>query len=99
METPGTAPGSDPFIASAFMSIVPKDKAQYMRTTDGVEGQKTPKANIPGPPLVRGRASGARGAFRHGFSAKGHGFTLEVIKTGHHTWGVFLFHRIRNPYV
>ena len=47
METPGTAPGSDPFITSAFMSIVPKDKAQYMRTTDGVEGQKTPKANIP----------------------------------------------------
>ena len=25
METPGTAPGSDPLITSAFMSIVPKD--------------------------------------------------------------------------
>ena len=25
MEPPGTAPGSDPLIASAFMSIVPKD--------------------------------------------------------------------------
>ena len=26
VETPGTAPGSDPLITSAFMSIVPKDK-------------------------------------------------------------------------
>ena len=25
VETPGTAPGSDPLIASAFISIVPKD--------------------------------------------------------------------------
>ena len=25
VETPGTAPGSDPLITSAFMSIVPKD--------------------------------------------------------------------------
>ena len=25
MEPPGTAPGSDPLITSAFMSIVPKD--------------------------------------------------------------------------
>ena len=25
MESPGTAPGSDPLITSAFMSIVPKD--------------------------------------------------------------------------
>ncbi len=25
VEPPGTAPGSDPLIASAFMSIVPKD--------------------------------------------------------------------------
>ncbi len=26
METPGTAPGSEPLITSAFMSIVPKDR-------------------------------------------------------------------------
>jgi len=26
VESPGTAPGSDPIITSAFMSIVPKDK-------------------------------------------------------------------------
>ena len=26
MESPGTAPGSNPFITSAFISIVPKDK-------------------------------------------------------------------------
>ena len=29
VEPPGTAPGSEPLITSAFMSIVPKDKAQY----------------------------------------------------------------------
>ncbi|KQB97933.1 hypothetical protein AL073_03165 [Loktanella sp. 1ANDIMAR09] len=28
VETPGTAPGSDPLITSAFMSIVPKDTLQ-----------------------------------------------------------------------
>ena len=27
MEPPGTAPGSDPLITSAFMSIVPKDSS------------------------------------------------------------------------
>jgi hypothetical protein len=26
VESPGTAPGSNPFITSAFISIVPKDK-------------------------------------------------------------------------
>ena len=28
VETPGTAPGSDPLIASAFMFIVPKDSSK-----------------------------------------------------------------------
>ena len=31
MESPGTAPGSDPLIASAFISIVPKDKNKHSR--------------------------------------------------------------------
>ncbi len=37
MESPGTAPGSDPFITSAFMSIVPKDMTYI---GDGLEGCK-----------------------------------------------------------
>ena len=28
MEPPGTAPGSDPLMTSAFMSIVPKDRSE-----------------------------------------------------------------------
>ncbi len=47
MESPGTAPGSDPFITSAFMFIVPKDdvhlatcvtlyKVFYTERIDGV---------------------------------------------------------------
>ena len=31
MESPGTAPGSDPLIASAFISIVPKYKTEHSR--------------------------------------------------------------------
>ena len=30
VELPGTAPGSDPFITSAFMTIVPKDISDVM---------------------------------------------------------------------
>jgi len=31
VELPGTAPGSDPFITSAFMTIVPKDALNVVR--------------------------------------------------------------------
>jgi hypothetical protein len=31
VELPGTAPGSDPFITSAFMTIVPKDDLDVVR--------------------------------------------------------------------
>ena len=37
VEPPGTAPGSDPLITSAFMSIVPKDKVEYRRPSRGMQ--------------------------------------------------------------
>ncbi len=38
METPGTAPGSDPLITSAFMSIVPKDTLYIGLALNGRKG-------------------------------------------------------------
>jgi hypothetical protein len=39
VETPGTAPGSDPLITSAFMSIVPKDTLQIGAYAGGGKGR------------------------------------------------------------
>ncbi len=38
VEPPGTAPGSDPFITSAFMSIVPKNKSNIGAWGGGFQG-------------------------------------------------------------
>ncbi len=43
MEPPGTAPGSDPLITSAFMSIVPKDRIYI---GEDICGCKPPKRGI-----------------------------------------------------
>ena len=53
MEPPGTAPGSDPLITSAFMSIVPKDKGNIG----------------PAPIHCKGVRGGEVGLFRHQFGA------------------------------
>ena len=39
VETPGTAPGSDPLISSAFMSIVPKDTFYIGNSNGPCKGQ------------------------------------------------------------
>ena len=43
VEPPGTAPGSDPLITSAFMSIVPKDRIYI---GEDICGCKPPKRGI-----------------------------------------------------
>ncbi len=40
MEPPGTAPGSDPLIARAFMSIVPKDTLHLTPAGDIEKGSR-----------------------------------------------------------
>ncbi len=46
METPGTAPGSDPLITSAFMSIVPEGTG--MNIGAGAGKAKGAQEKIPG---------------------------------------------------
>ncbi len=48
VEAPGTAPGSDPLITSAFMFIVPKDTLQIGRSARWCKGncQKARKFRI-----------------------------------------------------
>ena len=40
VELPGTAPGSDPLITRAFMSIVPKDRLNICLIHGDVKGRK-----------------------------------------------------------
>ncbi len=50
METPGTAPGSEPLITSAFMSIVPKDSLKIGDLVGDFKGQSVtmmPDATTP----------------------------------------------------
>ena len=45
VEPPGTAPGSDPFITSAFMSIVPKDRNNIGQRAWHLKGEFPVKPN------------------------------------------------------
>ena len=56
MESPGTAPGSDPLITSAFMFIVPKDRTYigvYPDRCNHHEGNKAGSSKLPYGQIVR----------------------------------------------
>ena len=46
VEPPGTAPGSDPLITSAFMSIVPKNVTKIRGVGAGGKGLVWPMQNL-----------------------------------------------------
>ena len=57
VESPGTAPGSEPLITSAFISIVPKDISQVVARSGQFKGDDAFDALGPVGP----RGKGARG--------------------------------------
>ncbi len=61
VEPPGTAPGSDPLITSAFMSIVPKDREDI-----GGAGPRHKRLRRRGPRPGGRETGGAPGRTRNG---------------------------------
>ena len=89
MEPPGTAPGSDPLITSAFMSIVPKDSWKIGAPRDACKGQRAARVRNKGVEFAANSAS--QGACATASTTDGVAFSCSMKPLGNGmTFGLVL---------